>query len=272
MTLARRRVINIAITAVIAVVLIFANQAYSAALYQAAFLTGWLLAFVILLLSLYRIRKPLTMLPLGSSASWMQLHAYSGVLSVVLFGIHVGWRIPDGTLNLILAILFVLIAGSGIGGMILLRSVPRRLTRRGEEVIWERIPVFSRELREMAEKIVMETAQETQSSTIADFYHTHLNNFFGKPRNRFRHLIGSNKALYTLFSEFENIDRYLNEKEKAFSGRLRELVIKKNDLDFHHALQRSMRLWLLVHVPLTYSMLLLIVVHVVLVHAFGGGL
>ena len=50
-----------------------------------------------------------------------------------------------------------------------MRTLPRRLTRRGEEVIWERIPVFRRELKNMAEQIVMETTQKTNSNTIAEF-------------------------------------------------------------------------------------------------------
>ena len=64
----------------------------------------------------------------------------------------------------------------------------------------------------------------------------------------------------------------MNDKEKDISLQLKELVVKKNDLDFHHVLQRSMRLWLLVHVPLTYSMLLLTVLHAVIVHTYRGGL
>ena len=88
MNFARRRIINISIIVVLAAVLVFANEAYSTALYQSEFLIGWVLLFVLLLLSLYRIRKPLSMLPIGSSASWVQLHVYGGVLSIFLFGIH----------------------------------------------------------------------------------------------------------------------------------------------------------------------------------------
>ncbi len=272
MNFVRRRIINISIIVVLAAVLVFANEAYSTALYQSEFLIGWVLLFVLLLLSLYRIRKPLSMLPIGSSASWVQLHVYGGVLSIFLFGIHTGWQIPDGWFNLLMATLFVLVAGSGIFGMILMRTLPRRLTRRGEEVIWERIPVFRRELKNMAEQIVMETTQKTHSNTIAEFYSTRLSKFFSKPKHRFLHLIGSDRALFALFSEFENLERYMNDKEKGISLQLKELVVKKNDLDFHHVLQRSMRLWLLVHVPLTYSMLLLTVLHAVIVHTYRGGL
>ena len=70
----------------------------------------------------------------------------------------------------------------------------------------------------------------------------------------------------------DNLSRYLNAEEREFHDRLRELVCKKDELDFHYALQLMLKVWLFVHVPLTYSLLIAAGVHMVLVHAFGGGL
>ena len=42
-------------------------------------------------------------------------------------------------------------------------------------------------------------------------------------------------------------------------ARLRELIVKKDDLDFHYALQRALKAWLFVHVPMTGVMLMLAV-------------
>ena len=272
MNFAIRRWRNITITMGAAIALAVLTQAVDSALYQATFLTGWLLFAVILSLALYRIRKSVTMVPIGSAASWLQFHVYLGALSVVLFALHIGWRVPDGGLEVSLAVLYVLVAASGVIGLALCRIIPHRLTRRGEEVILERVPIFLAELRCDAERLVLDSVEATKSSTIKDFYLSYLHDYFAHPRNFLHHLVASNRPLFALLSEMDNLSRYLNAEEGDFHDRLRKLVCKKDDLDFHHSLQSTLKVWLFVHVPLTYSLLITAGVHVVLVHAFGGGL
>ncbi len=156
---------------------------YTAALREGAFLSGWLLLLTMLALALYNVRKKLPVVPIGGSATWLQFHVYAGWLSIVLFALHVGPRLPDGRLEMTLAVLFVLVAGSGVVGLVLSRTLPGRLTGRGEEVIFERIPIFIARLREAAEEVVLRSAQETESTTIADFYAARLEPFFRGPRN-----------------------------------------------------------------------------------------
>ena len=64
----------------------------------------------------------------------------------------------------------------------------------------------------------------------------------------------------------------MSETERGYANQLRELVIRKDDLDFHFWLQATLKGWLFVHVPLSYCLLILSLLHVVLVYAFGGGL
>ena len=272
MNLARRRWRNITFTMTTAIALFVLHRAVESALYQATFLTGWLLFVALLSLALYRARKSVTMVPIGSAASWLQFHVYLGVLSVVLFVLHIGWRVPDGGLEVSLAVLYILVAASGVIGLALSRIIPHRLTRRGEEVILERIPIFLAELRSDAEQHVLDSVEATDSSTIKEFYLANLHAYFARPRNFLHHSVASNRPLFTLLNEMDNLSRYLNAEEREFHNRLRGLVCKKDDLDFHHSLQTTLKVWLFVHVPLTYSLLIAAGVHMVLVHAFGGGL
>ena len=271
MNLAGRRRFNVALTVLVGAGLILVFTVTDASLYQGAFLTGWVLLAVMAFLALFNVRKKVTLLPLGSASAWLQLHIYAGWLVIVIFGEHVGWRVPTGWLEMTLAVLFVLIAGSGVVGIGLSRSLPPRLTRRGEEVIFQRIPAFIAELRGDAEDLVLEAAKETQSSTITDFYMSQLSPFFDGPQNRLRHLFASQRALFALMNEIDNLQRYLNQQEREYAERLRDLVNKKDELDFHHALNLALKAWLLVHVPATYSLFILAAVHVVVVYAFSGG-
>ncbi len=271
MNLAERRRLSFALTVLVAVGLILAFAVYDASLYQGAFLTGWVLLVVMAFLALFNVRKKVTMLPLGSAGAWLKLHVYAGWLVILIFGEHVGWRVPTGWLEVTLAVLFVLVAGSGIVGIGLSRSLPPRLTRRGEEVIFQRIPAFIAELRGEAEDLVLEAAKETQSSTITDFYMSQLSSFFDGPQNRLHHLIASRRPRFALMNEIDNMRRYLNQQERQYAERLRDLVNKKDELDFHYALNLALKAWLLVHVPATYSLFILAALHVVVVYAFSGG-
>jgi len=59
--------------------------------------------------------------------------------------------------------------------------------------------------------------------------------------------------------------------EREAAERLADLVRQKDGLDYHRALQLTLKGWLFIHIPFTYSLLLFIVVHVVLVLGFSGG-
>lgn len=271
MTLASRLWLNIAITTVAAAALLAAHAVYGAALYDPAFLSGWLLLVLVLLLSLYNARKKVSTLPIGNNAVWLQFHIYAGFLSILVFFIHVDWRLPNGWLEGALAAVFGLVAASGVVGLVLSRMFPKWLARRGEEVIFERVPIHIARLREEAEKIVLQATEETNSSTISGFYVRLLAPFFARPRNILQHLQRSNRALHRLEADLDNLKRYLNARENEHLEELRWLVTKKDEVDFHYALQGALKTWLFVHVPLTYCLIVLACVHLVLAYAFSGG-
>jgi hypothetical protein len=68
-----------------------------------------------------------------------------------------------------------------------------------------------------------------------------------------------------------DLRRYLSEPEQSACERLFALVRRKDDLDFHHARQTLLKLWLFLHIGLTWWLLLLAVLHGLLAHAFHGG-
>ena len=182
------------------------------------------------------------------------------------------YQFPDGPVNVTLGIVFVLVALSGIGGFLVSRGISRRLTRRGEEVIYERIPQFRRELREEADDLVRKSVEETESPTIADFYAGRLRHLFDGPRDFLQHLFEMNISRYALETEFFNVGRYLSDTEQEVLDDLARIMRRNDELNYHNALQSTLKGWLFLHVPLTYSMLVLIVVHVILVYTFTDGL
>lgn len=234
-----------------------------------AHLSGWVLFGVMVLLTIYNARKKLPFLPLGSSEAWLQFHIYGGFFTVLLFLIHLNFRLPTGWFEGALAGLYLVVAVSGVVGLILTRVLPRRLATRGGEALHEKIPALRHLLRQQAEELAL--GGTSQSPAIAEFYTRKLHHFFSGPRNFRLHLLESRHPLNAVVAELDELRRYLNEQERATLEQLTQLVRRKDGLDYHHALQSTLKLWLFVHLPFTYSLMICTLFHIVVVFAFSGG-
>jgi hypothetical protein len=234
-----------------------------------AFLTGWALLAGMFVLTIYNVRKKLPFLPLGKSETWLQIHIYLGFFTTLLFLIHLNFRPPHGWFEITLAWLFVLVSGSGMVGLFFSRVLPRRLATRGGEVIFEKIPALRHTLKAEAEKLAL--GADAKSPAIAEFYAKRLADFFSGPRNLWLHLAESRRPVSALLSELEDLRRFANDVERGKIENLIALVRQKDGLDYHRALQLALRLWLFVHIPLTYGLLIFTAWHIVLVFGFSGG-
>lgn len=268
---AARRWCSFGVFALLAAVVLSLYAILSFSIHSTSFVSGWLLWGLILVLAAYNVRKRLTFLPLGSSSRWLQIHIYGGFLSFVLFVVHVEFRLPNGTFESILALLYFVVFFSGLGGLAISRAIPVRLTTRGEEVLFERIPIFTKRIRDNAEQIVLGCISETQTTAIPEFYVAHLQHFFDGPKHFWQHLFQSSRPRRNLLDEIRSHERFLNKSERAAIQRIVDLVCAKDDLDHQYALQWTLKVWLFAHIPFTYALLVFSVFHLVLVHAFAGG-
>lgn len=263
-----RRMRNLTRFAIVAGLLFGTDAVVSVTMGHQQDISGWALFLMILGLAAYQLRKRLPFLPLGKAANWLQLHIYTGLLTGCLFLIHVSFQIPNGTLESILAVLYLLVFFSGVGGLILSRTIPTRLASRGEEVLFERIPVFIRKLRDDVEALVFAAIAATDTTAIPDLYQQHLKTFFDGPRHALPHLLHSGHPVGLLLDEVHATQRFVNEEEKVILEQIAESVQAKDDLDYQFALQGLLKLWLFVHVPLTYSLIIIAVCHLVAASAF----
>jgi cytochrome b561 len=270
-TFTGRRCRNIAILCSLAIIIVLAQFIMQSALLGTSFITGWTLTAVIVFLAAYNLFKRVSFLPIGSSSSWLQLHIYCGLLTGVLILLHLDFRLPNGMFESILALVYFSVFLSGILGLLMSRLFPRRLSMRGEEVIFERIPIFQRQLREEVEKLVFECLSETETTAVPDFYLTHLKPYFERSRNFISHLMQSERPRQSLLLSIRELDAFLNETERETMKKIAQHVITKDDLDHQYTLQAMLKYWLFLHVPLTYGLLILIAFHAVVAHAFSGG-
>ena len=269
-TSSTRRRQGILLALIASAVLWWIIRVTSVSLNDAQWLSGWILTGLMALLVLYNTRKKISFLPMGSNRVWLQIHIYTGVVTLALFLIHIKWRFPNGLLEVVLSLVFIAICLTGIVGIIMSRRFSRRLTHLGEQVLFERIPAFSARIKQEAEDLVRESVDETESTTLADFYSKNLSKFFNRPNATFGHLMDSNRHYFRLRNELIAHERYLNGPEKEFAERMQGLLEQKNNLDYQYALQRALKGWLFIHIPLSYSLVLIILAHIVLVYGFGA--
>jgi len=232
--------------------------------------TGWLLLLSCLLLALFNVRKKLPFLRLARASAWLQLHTYLGLAVIPLFLFHVGFRWPTGGLEILITWIFLLVVISGLFGLLITRILPPRLARRGEEVIFERIPAFRRQINAEAEAIALDSVASTKSKALVDFYALYLRPFFSEARGFWSHILRPSDHSGALQTEMGELETCLSSEERAVLEELRERVRIKDDLDFHHANQALLKYWFFIHIPFTYSLMMLVLLHVIVVYAFGA--
>jgi len=247
------------------------KQWREAGLSSTSFDTGYVLLAAILFLALYNFRKKLPVLPWTTSAGWLQLHLYVGVSTAILLGLHVDWRVPNGIFETILTSLYLATFTSGLIGIYWTRTLPRKLTRVSEEVIYERIPMLRSQVRDRAEQAVLETVRSSGATTLGEFYSDRLHEFFQQPRGLRYFLRPDNRLRRQLLAELTEVKRYLSEPERKTCEQLFAWIRRRDDLDYHEALQWRLKAWLFVHIGLTYPLVAVACVHGLLAHLFDGG-
>lgn len=268
---ARRVWIHSLLLALAAGLVIWAHAAYRGVVGRMDYLTGWALLLVILFLAFYNGRKKVPFLPLGSSQAWLQIHIYVGYLAAVIFLVHGNYRLPSGWFEISLAAVFGIVMLSGMGGLFLSRQIPRRLATRGGEVFFERIPAYRRAILDQAEKLALDSAKETEATTLLEFYARTLRDYFTSRTRYVAHFFEDQSEVQRVLASVEDLKRFTNESENKVLDRFAELVRERDRLDYHAALQGVLKGWLFIHIPFTVSLLVFALAHIVLVFGFSSG-
>ncbi|MGD8842660.1 MAG: hypothetical protein PVJ83_04210 [Gammaproteobacteria bacterium] len=267
---ARRRLVNVLWLLLACGLLVMAKAAGDNGLYATEFFTGWTLFACIIGLTALNLRKKLPFLPVGRASLWLQLHIYTGFFALVAYWLHAGRATTHGYFETVLEALFLLVAVSGVVGLLLSRVLSRRLTRHGENLLYERMPGFIARLRSEVEELVLRAGAEHGSTAIPEFYTLYLRAFFLKPRNFWAHLLESRGPSQHLADKISALERYLDAGEREILGEIAERVETKHGLDYQYAAQSLLKWWLFLHIPFTYGLILFAGAHAVLVYAFAG--
>lgn len=267
----RTALLNTALTGSAIATLYWLTGLYDAALRDPRFFDGWILLLAMGLQFLFHFRKKNPDLPLGRAAGWMRVHIYTGYFVIAAFALHTGFALPDSPFDWALWLLFMLIAISGLAGTYLVRSVPGRLNQATPQISFERIQPYQFQLARDVESLAANSVALAGSTTISDFYMSNLRGFFKRPRNLLAHLRNSSRPVQRLCEKIDALDRYVDDPSKETLNTMRQLVEKKDRLDFQYAHQGALQIWLFVHIPTTYGLIVLTGFHVAIVYAYSSG-
>jgi hypothetical protein len=107
-------------------------------------------ALIVRKTSLFRARRTLFGLPLGSARFWMAAHIWLGLLLVPLVALHAGFRF-GGMLSWLLAWSLIVVIASGVFGLVMQNVLPRLMTEGvPEETVYSQIDEVGRQFADDA--------------------------------------------------------------------------------------------------------------------------
>jgi hypothetical protein len=218
---------------------------------------------------------------IGRPETWMRAHLWLGLLLVPLVFFHAGFQF-GGALTATLIVLLVLVTLSGLLGLVLQQILPRMITSRVPmETIYEQIEHVLAQLREEADLVVANVAgplvfpaaaagSSVEARTVSGSIKAPLEGsvplreFHLKQVRPFLESEGRAGPLAVEASAaaaFAATRKLLPPPMHEALHDLEVMCEERRQLARQRRLHRWLHGWLLVHVPLSYALLLLSAVH-----------
>lgn len=201
---------------------------------------------------LMRIRR------LGRAWVYLQVHVYGGALFLVLMFMHTGFRVPQGVLDGWLWVLSIWVVVSGLLGIVIQKWIPMLLNSGlSTEVHFDRIPELVDSIREQSERQVA-----SGGAALREFYQQKLAPKLLKPRARMIYFFEITGGIQARLQPFRTLRDFLTQDDQERLDALQTLYKTKLELDAHYTLQRALRGWLFLHLPVAVILTVLLGLHI----------
>ena len=230
------------------------------------------------------LKKRVRTMRIGRAYTWMQGHVWLGLLAYPIILFHSGFRF-GGPFTQVLMWLFTIVVISGIFGIVLQQYMPGKILRDVQfETIFDQIDHVVEQLAAEAQKTVtraigdiggeafevevvpagaatatMPQATQRAAATLKDFYTLHVKTYL-VPK------IPSGSRLKTRASAdvfFDQIRTSLPKTMHSDLNDLAQIVEERRQLAHQAHMHHWLHGWLIVHVPLSYGLMLLAAWHAV---------
>ena len=226
-------------------------------------LYGLLGTLLILILMALGIRKRRLGSRLGTVQGWTSAHVYLGLLTILIFPMHAGFRFHFD-LHTLAFVLLVIVVVSGIIGVALYVFVPSRLTKYEEVLQADKIDAEINQVLKQMRNVI-----RNKSDHLVRLYKEELGRTVRDSHQGWRIFwSGQEDSLISQRTKELNeaMALILPEDEQDFLV-LSTLIFKKADIERNFIkqmrLKNALAAWLYVHLPISVAMLLAVGVHLV---------
>jgi len=243
---------------------------------------------IMLFCAVLSIRKKFRIWRIGRAQSWMRGHLWLGLLSYPLILFHAGLSGGHGLARLLMGILSTVVV-SGVIGAAIQHYIPHVLTERVPmETIYSQIDRVQGHLLAEADGLLASLTPEKsefglivpasgptdtlttastlvrlgeQSSTkLREMYDGNIRPYLAR-RGSHRQSLADRHTSRVMFAELRAVEP---ESFRMVIDDLENICQEKRDLDRQSRLHRLLHGWLLVHIPLSYLLLVLGAVHAIM--------
>jgi len=229
-------------------------------------------------------RKKLPVWRLGRAQTWMRGHLWLGLLSLPIILFHVGFRF-GGPLTSVLMVLLIIVVASGLFGAALQHYMPNVMTAEvSKETIFEQIDHVRAGLIAETDEMIAATVgsgrapgskQSARSAAVvgqttalaqeaalplSTFYANEMRPFLQEEGPQNQPLANANTAR-TVFAELRSL---LPPEAHDTVKRFEEICDEERQLRRQTRLHHWLHGWLMLHIPLSFALLLLGCVHAVM--------
>ncbi|MBX3324806.1 MAG: hypothetical protein KF682_02805 [Nitrospira sp.] len=200
----------------------------------------------------------------GTLQGWVSAHVYLGLLTLVVIPLHAGFRFGWDVHTLAFVLLAIVVL-SGVGGVLLYRILPSRLTRFEARQQADKIdPQLARLLTDMRALV------KDKSNALVDIYKAELAASQQRMPSGWSLLKGQTRDLLAERSaDLAAKAAVVPLEEQATFQVLSQLLLKKAQLELNllqqMQLRNALKAWLYVHVPVSIAMVCAVVVHLIVV-------
>jgi hypothetical protein len=225
--------------------------------------------------------------PAGRAHTWMQAHVWLGTLSFPVILFHGGFRFGmTGSLTWVIMWVFTVVFVSGIFGLILQQFVPKNMLERLPlETIYEQHARILALIRGQAKTLVEDATRQSEDEgfefesvpagaavatlqgsrlsvakgQLLAFYEKDVHAYLGDDPKSVPQLATDRAAAGT----FESVRGSMPPQLIEVVGDLEHLVKERRQIAQQRVWYHWLHTWLLVHVPLSYALVLLAIIHAV---------
>ncbi|QDV63294.1 hypothetical protein [Crateriforma conspicua] len=266
----RRRWVSLASTVLIALVYAAFHREVVASLGDARWLSGFTLAACLGVLVMIGMRRRIPVLPLGSVSTWTQVHIYTGLFAALVYVTHVPVLVGDGWLEGTLSVAFLATSLSGFYGLYASRTVPRRISRVGEEIRFDQYGWHRSQLHDAATRVISELGDGDAARIVKRIFDDKVQPYLARPLCLSQRLYPTPRIRQKLLADLNHQRRYLDEASALAVDQMMGLVRRRDQVDFQYALQWRLRIWVAAHATLSIVLVVLATVHVVIAIGITG--